>query len=94
MKKIYSILTRALVFSLIMAMPLAFYAQDGGENTKKEKKSSSFSPYLFLQGDLGPTWFHGDLARYGAMPDIDNTRTNGTVGLGYQYLPWFKIYGT
>jgi len=94
MKKIYSILTRALVFSLIMAMPLAFYAQDGGENTKKEKKSSSFSPYLFLQGDLGATWFHGDIARYGMAPDLKYTNINGSVGLGFQFLPWLKAYGT
>ncbi len=94
MKRIYSILTRALIFSLIMAMPLAFYAQDGGDNAKKEKKSNGFSPYLFLQGDLGATWFHGDLARYGLAPDLKYTNIDGTVGLGFQFLPWMKAYGT
>ncbi len=94
MKRIYSILTRALIFSLIMAMPLAFYAQDGGDNAKKEKKSNGFSPYFFLQGDLGATWFHGDLARYGNLPDLKYTNINGTVGGGYQFLPWLKAYGT
>ena len=94
MKKIYSILTRVLVFSLIMAMPLAFYAQDGGDNTKTEKKSSSFSPYFFLQGDVGATWFHGDIARYGMAPDLKYTNINGSAGLGFQFLPWLKAYGT
>jgi len=95
MKKIYSILTRVLVFSLIMAMPLAFYAQDGGDNTKKEKKSnSSFSPYLFLQGDIGAAWFHGDLAQYGMIPDLKYTNINGSAAFGWQFLSWMKVYGT
>lgn len=91
MKRFYSVLTRALVFSLIMAIPLTFYAQDGGTTTKKEKKSSSFSPYLFLSGDVGLACFRGDVSTF---PGFNKANINGTLNLGYQFLPWLKAYGT
>lgn len=91
MKRFYSVLTRALVFSLIMAIPLTFYAQDGGTTTKKEKKSSSFSPYLFLSGDIGLACFRGDVSTF---PGFNKANINGTLNLGYQFLPWLKAYGT
>lgn len=91
MKKFYSIVTKVLMLSLVMAMPLTFYAQDGGTNTKAEKKSSSFSPYFFLSGDLGIACFRGDVSSF---PGLNKANINGTANLGYQFLPWLKAYGT
>jgi len=90
MKKVYSILTSVLILSMFM-MPLSFYGQEDG--AKKENKSSSFSRYLFIQGQIGASWYHGDLAKYGAVPDLKNTQLNGGLGLGYQLLPWLNVQG-
>jgi len=91
MKRVYSIFTKALILSLVMALPLTFFAQEDGE--KKENKSTSFSPYLFVQGQVGASWFHGDLAKYGAVPDLKNTQISGGLGLGYQLMPWLNFTG-
>jgi len=94
MKKVYSILTSALVLSMLI-MPLAFFGQDdGAEDAKTEKKSTSFSPYLFIQGEIGPSWFHGDLAQFGSIPDLSNTQVNGGLGIGYQMTPWLNMHAT
>ena len=91
MKKVYSVFTKAIILSLVMALPLTFFAQDDGE--MKENKSSSFSRYLFIQGQIGASWFHGDLAKYGAAPDLNNTQISGGLGVGYQLMPWLNITG-
>ena len=93
MKRFYSILTKALVLSLIMAIPLTFYAQDGGTSTKKEKKSTSFSPYFFLQGEIGGANFNGDLYQYKVAWDWRYVGLDGYLGGGYQFLSWMKAYG-
>ena len=90
MKKVYSILTSVLILSMFM-MPLSFYGQE--DDAKKENKSSSFSRYLFIQGQIGASWYHGDLAKYGAAPDLNNTQLSGGLGLGYQLLPWLNVHG-
>ncbi len=73
-------------------MPLSFFGQEEGtDNAKHEKKSTSFSSFLFLQGQFGPSWFHGDLARYGVAPDLENTSVSGGLGIGYQVLPWLNF---
>ncbi len=93
MKKVYSILTSLLILSMFIA-PLSFYGQDeNADGTKKEKKKSNFSGYMFFAGDLGPSWFHGDLARYGSAPDLSNTSINGSLAMGWQFLSWLNIYG-
>ncbi len=93
MKKVYSILTSVLILGMF-AMPLSFYGQeDGAEDAKKENKGSSFSSYLFLQGQIGASWYHGDLARYGTAPDLENTQLSGGLGIGYQWLSWLNIHG-
>ena len=90
MKKIYSILTSVLILSMIL-MPMSFYGQDN--DAKKENKSSSFSRHLFIQGQIGASWFHGDLAKYGVAPDLANTQLSGGLGIGYQLLPWLDLRG-
>lgn len=93
MKKVYSILTSMLILSIFL-MPLSFYGQEGdGSDAKKENKSASFSKYFFLQGEIGPSWFQGDLSQYGFVPDISNSSVNGGLGLGYQFLPWLNVHG-
>lgn len=94
MKKVYSILTKALILSLVIALPFSFTGQETGkEDAKKENKSSSFSRYLFLQGQFGASFYHGDVAKYAMAPDISNTSINGSLGIGYQLLPWLNVQG-
>jgi len=92
MKKVYSILTSVLILSMFIA-PMSFFGQDeNADDTKKEKKSSNFSGYLYIQGDIGPSWWHGDLAQYGSAPDLANTSINGSLGFGWQFLSWMNVY--
>ncbi len=90
MKKVYSGFTKVLILSLVMALPLTFFAQ---ENSNKDavKKSSSFSPYWFIQGEVGPTWSHSDLSRYDFAPDFGNTKFNGAIGFGRQLSSVFGV---
>ncbi len=94
MKKVYSISVKALAISILLALPLAFYAQDkGADNGGKKKSNSGFSPYLFIQGELGGNWSHADVSKYGFAPDFSHTKIDGNLGLGYQFSPVFKVYG-
>ena len=94
MKKVYSFLTKALALSVLLALPLAFYAQDkGADGGKTEKKSTSgFSPYWFIQGEIGANWSHADLSKYGFGPDFNHTNFNGLLGVGYQFSSVFRTY--
>ncbi len=94
MKNVYSILAKALALSVLMALPLAFYAQGKGadEGKTKQETSSSFSPYWFFQGEIGATWSHADLSRYGFAPDYQHTNINGALGAGYQFTSVLKAY--
>ncbi len=94
MKKVYSFFVKALAMSILLALPLAFYAQDkGADNGKKQKSNSGFSPYLFIQGEIGGNWSHADVSKYGFAPDFTHTKIDGSLGLGYQFSPVFKVYG-
>jgi Flp pilus assembly protein TadD/outer membrane protein OmpA-like peptidoglycan-associated protein len=95
MKKAYSLFTKALIFSILTALPLTFIAQEAGDANveKKEKKSSSFSPFWFIGGEIGPTWSHADLSRYDFAPDFGHTNINGAIGFGRQLSPIFSAYG-
>lgn len=95
MKKAYSLFTKALIFSMLAALPLTFFAQDAGDAKveKKEKKSSSFSPFWFATAEIGPTWSHADLSRYDFAPDFGHTNINGALGFGRQLSPIFGVYG-
>jgi tetratricopeptide (TPR) repeat protein len=94
MKKVYFNLTRILLFSIILSIPLAFYAQDDGEAKKKEKTNmnSSFSPYWYFQGDIGPSFSHADLSDYGFLPDLKHVSINGQLGFGRQFTRVWSIY--
>ncbi len=91
MKNAYSIFSKALILSLIMAIPLSFYAQEDGEKTTK-KKSSAFSPYWFIEGEIGPSWSHADLSAYNFAPDFSQTSINGAIGFGRQLTSVFSVY--
>jgi len=91
MKNAYSIFSKVLVLSLVMALPLTFFAQEDGEK-KAEKKTSSFSPYWFVEGEIGPTWSHADLSRYNFAPDFGHTNINGAIGFGRQLTSVFSVY--
>ncbi|MDP2723738.1 MAG: hypothetical protein Q8O72_13360 [Bacteroidales bacterium] len=95
MKKAYSLFNKALILSMIMALPLSFFAQEAGDATveKKEKKTSSFSPFWFIEAEIGPSWSHADLSRYNFAPDFGHTNINGALGLGRQLNSVFSVYG-
>ncbi|MCF6169891.1 MAG: hypothetical protein L3J66_02810 [Bacteroidales bacterium] len=93
MKKVYFNLMRIALFGFILSLPLAFYAQDdGAEKEKKEKNNSAFSPYWYLQGDLGPTFSHADLSTYGLAPDFKHVGINGQLGFGRQLSRVWSAY--
>jgi len=91
MKKNYSIFTKALILSLVMALPITFFAQDDG-GKKEAKKTSSFSPYWFIEGEIGPTWSHADLSKYDFAPDFSHTNFNGALGFGRQLTSVFSVF--
>jgi len=91
MKKVYSILSRALILSLVLTIPLVFAAQDQEEGGKEKKKGVPFSPYWYVQGEIGPTWSHADFSRYNLAPDFNHTNINGQLGFGRQ---WTKVWST
>ncbi len=91
MKNAYSIFSKALILSLVLALPLSFFGQEDGEK-KADKKSSSFAPYWFVEAELGPTWSHADLSRYDLAPDFGRTNINGAIGFGRQLTSVFSVY--
>lgn len=84
MKNHYS-LYRMVLIALIAILPLTFFGQDKTNQAKSDKKSSSFSPYWYVLGDLGVATFHGDLAQYGFAFDPKFIKLNGHLGGGYQF---------
>ncbi len=93
MKKVYFLLTRAMIFSLILAFPLATIAQDdSGDEKQKKERSTSFSPYWMIMAEIGPSFSHTDLAKNQYMPDFNYIGYNGQLGLGRQFSPVFGLY--
>ncbi len=92
MKKVYSILTKALILSLVMALSFTSFAQEDTGDKNAEKKSSSFSPYWFVEGEIGPSFSHADLSRYAFAPDFGNISFNGALGFGRQLTSVFSAY--
>jgi len=103
MKKFYS-LTRVLVLSMFMVLPLAFYAQNSSsgktDKQKTENKTqsakNSFSPYFFGQAQFGASWSHAEVASTLAFPDFSNKNVfvgTGSLAFGWQFLPWLNVYG-
>jgi len=80
MKKVYFLLTRALIFSLILAFPLASFAQDDG------------GADWIIMAEIGPSWSHTDLAKNQYMPDFNYMGYNGQIGVGRQLSPVFSLY--
>jgi len=83
--------TKLLLLALLVAFPMFMIAQET-EDEKEPKRSSSFSPYWFLQGEIGPSWSHADLSKYGFAPDFSQTNINGALGIGRQLSPVFDAY--
>lgn len=100
MKKVYSMLSRAFIFGLVLTIPLIFFAQEeevvikeGEKDTEIDvkKKEIGFSPFWYVQGEIGPSWSHADFSRYNLFPDLSHTNINGAVGFGRQ---WTKVWST
>ncbi len=104
MKKNYS-LTRMLALSILMVLPLAFYAQNATSSKKEKQKTekktkkakTSFSPYLFGQAQFGASWSHAEIATTLFVPDLTSGHNSfvgaGSLGIGWQFLPWLNVYG-
>lgn len=90
MKKVYSILSRVLIASLVMALPLSIIAQ-GETEGKTKKEVVSFSPYWYIQGEIGPSFSHTDVSRYNFAPDFKHVGIDGALGAGRQ---WTKVWST
>ncbi|MCB2206758.1 MAG: hypothetical protein KQH67_00565 [Bacteroidetes bacterium] len=93
MKKVYFLLTKVMIFSLILAFPITMIGQDDGEveKTRKEKKAS-FSPYWMVIGEMGMAWSHTDLAKNDWLPDYSRIGYNGQLGFGRQFTPVIGLY--
>jgi len=93
MKKVYFLLTRVMIFSLILAFPLATIAQDdGGAEKQKKERSTSFSPYWTIMAELGPSFSHTDMAKNQYMPDFNYVGYNGQIGVGRQFTSVISLY--
>ncbi len=93
MKKVYFLLTKVMIFSLILAFPVSMIAQDdeGAEKQKKER-STSFAPYWMIMAEIGPSFSHSDLAKNQYLPDFNNIGYNGQLGLGRQFTSVISLY--
>ncbi len=89
--KIRLLQTKMLLLSLLVAIPLIMTAQGSGDE-KENKQNTSFTPYWFLQAEIGPTWSHADIAKYGFAPDLGQTNINGAFAFGRQLSPIFDAY--
>lgn len=81
MKRRFTISKMVLV-ALLAIIPMTFYGQENKEEGKTKVKADR---YWYIMGDFGAAYYHGDLARYGFMPDFEHTRINGHLGFGYQF---------
>lgn len=97
MKKTNSLLNKALLFSLFLALPLMFYGQTTNKDKKdvKKKQTTTFTPNFFLMGDFGSSWSWADVSATHIVPDFRKHvfQVNGNVGLGYQFNNWMNVYG-
>jgi len=89
-------LTLAFVLGLVLNFPLYFYGQEkeGDAEVKKEKikLQSSFTPYWYFQGEIGPTFSHADLSANGFGPDFGHVGINGGAGFGRQFTSVVSLY--
>jgi outer membrane protein OmpA-like peptidoglycan-associated protein len=99
MKKVSTKLKQVFLIGLIFALPLSFLAQEKVVVKEREKDTEvivkkqkiGFSPYWYLQGEIGPSWSHADLSRYLFYPDLNHTSFNGSLGFGRQ---WSGVWST
>jgi len=92
MKKINSLLTKMLFLSLFMAVPLMFFGQES-TTSKDTQKTTSFSPYWFLQADFGSSWAHAEVSTTTFVPDFREFNVNGNLAFGRQFKSWLNVYG-
>ena len=96
MKKAYSGLNKALIISLLVFMPLAFFGQsNASKKSEKKKNTTTFTPYLFIKGDFGFSWPWAEVAATRFVPDFRSNvlQVNGDLSAGYQLNNWFNVYG-
>ncbi|MBN2614734.1 MAG: tetratricopeptide repeat protein [Bacteroidales bacterium] len=93
MKRAYSMFKKALLMGILVSLPLVFFGQDTAKKNTADKTKTTFTPYFFLQGDLGVSWPDAEVATTTWVPDFRVLNFNGNVALGYQFLNWLNVYG-
>lgn len=85
MEKHYKSSLRAIVFFVVMMMPLAFYGQS-------KPASSPFEKYVYINANGGITQYFGDINKYYLI----NKKVKPAYGLimGYQFSPVLGVRGT
>ena len=86
--KNHYLISKVLLIAMIAFLPLAIFAQ----KEETPKAASSFSPYWYITGEIGPSWSHADLSKYGFTPDFAHTNINGQLGFGRQLSPVFSAF--
>lgn len=86
MKNTYQLFTKCFAVIVFLMMPFVFYGQEGEkEEAETKAKTSSFTPYWFLHGDLGITDYHGTVAKYKFQPDFSQINIGGNLSFGRQF---------
>lgn len=80
--------SKVLLIAMLAFFPLAIFAQNDGT----KQATSSFSPYWYITGEIGPSWSHADLSKFGFAPDFSHTNINGQLGFGRQLSPIFSAF--
>ncbi len=90
MKKVYLTILKVLLSVFVVFSATGIYAQQV-KNTKPAK--SSFDGYWYIGANGGLSLLHGDITKYRAMPDGDNTKFGFSGYFGRQLTPVFGLRG-
>lgn len=80
--------------AILIVLILGSNLVNAQENKEKDQpKSSSFSPYWFLNGHLGASQYYGDLNKYLFIQPLKDWKLGGGLYVGRQFLPLLGLRG-